>query len=356
MANELITIPAAEVAVTASDFMPLMTITQAVERKTMMNQFIGQILHEDQDYGKIPGQQKKVLLKPGAEKLCSLFGLAPRYTAETVIEDWNGANHGGEQLFYYEYKCTLSRGQRVMGEAIGSCNSWESKYRYRWVNEDVASQREDYLTLAKKGGKISEPVFAVEKAETSGKYGKPAEYWQKFHDAIADGRAAKVQKQKKDGGRMDAWEIDSTLYRIPNPDIADVINTIQKMAQKRALVAAVLVVTNCSDAFTQDIEDFEEVGPAPMPTQSVIRVPSGREVPEELRAGFAEILKDSSKITPAFTHFGDLLKQNGAEAEYTRICAEFRKKCPKGTETKGQVLDVLLDMWEAIQMSGGIHE
>jgi hypothetical protein len=34
------------------------------------------------------------------------------------------------------------------------------------------------------------------------------------------------------------------------------VNTIQKMAQKRALVAAVLNATNASDWFTQDVEDY----------------------------------------------------------------------------------------------------
>jgi hypothetical protein len=51
---------------------------------------------------------------------------------------------------------------------------------------------------------------------------------------------------------MDA---DTTLYRIPNPDVADLVNTIQKMAQKRALVAATLIATSASEFFTQDVED-----------------------------------------------------------------------------------------------------
>src|ERR1039458_4154129 len=53
------------------------------------------------------------------------------------------------------------------------------------------------------------------------------------------------------------WEIDvdTALYRIPNPDGADVVNTIQKMAQKRALVAATLIATSASEFFTQDVED-----------------------------------------------------------------------------------------------------
>lgn len=39
----------------------------------------------------------------------------------------------------------------------------------------------------------------------------------------------------------------------------DVRNTIQKMAEKRAFVSAVLMATGASDIFTQDIEDFPEL-------------------------------------------------------------------------------------------------
>lgn len=42
----------------------------------------------------------------------------------------------------------------------------------------------------------------------------------------------------------------------PNPNLPDVYNTILKMAQKRAKVAAVLNGTAASDVFTQDLEDM----------------------------------------------------------------------------------------------------
>ena len=41
--------------------------------------------------------------------------------------------------------------------------------------------------------------------------------------------------------------------------IYDVRNTIQKMAEKRAFVSAVLMATGASDIFTQDIEDFPDL-------------------------------------------------------------------------------------------------
>jgi hypothetical protein len=154
----------------------------------------------------------------------------------------------------------LYRGERLIASADGSCNSWEKKYRYRWVaeNEIPAGAHKDNLIA--RDGRISEFVFAVEKAETSGKYGKPAEYWQKFKDAIDANTAVKIVRTTSTGKKMDAWEISTQVYRIPNDEIPDLANTILKMAQKRALVAATLIATGLSDYFTQDIEDFMQPG------------------------------------------------------------------------------------------------
>ena len=249
--------------VTEQDFMPVLSVQRAVERKQMMNEFIGKVLIPDVDYGEQPGgaKDKKVLKKSGAEKLCSIFGLAPRIINEEKTEDWSGAEHGGEPFFYYKYTIGLYRGDRFMGEAVGSCNSWESKYRYRWVSEDIAKTRADFERFPKRGGQrtMFEPQFAIDKKETTGKYGKPTEYWQTWQAAI-DGGTAKPGKKKMGTREFNGYymSVDETQYRIANPDIADLVNTVQKMAHKRALVAPVLIVTNCSDAFTQDSEDFGE--------------------------------------------------------------------------------------------------
>lgn len=52
--------------------------------------------------------------------------------------------------------------------------------------------------------------------------------------------------------------------RVENPDIADVYNTILKMAEKRALVAAILIATSASSMFTQDLEDMTPIQAEPM--------------------------------------------------------------------------------------------
>lgn len=57
----------------------------------------------------------------------------------------------------------------------------------------------------------------------------------------------KKYRLRKDGGKV-----------VENNNLEDCYNTVLKMANKRALVAAVLVVTGASDAFTQDMGEDEE--------------------------------------------------------------------------------------------------
>lgn len=267
MSQELAVYQPAEISVATSDFMPIFDITRAVQRRDILVEFTKRIMNDGLDFGTVPGSSKKSLLKPGAEKLCTFFGLVPGFVITQETEDWTGEQHMGEPFFYYRYKCRLLRNGQVIGEGEGSCNTWESKYRYRWVSEFTAKASGFQIEhLTKRGGRIWEFTFAVEKAQTSGKYGKPAEHWQAFKDAIANRAATKTQKPMGAEKKMaDAWEIDSTEYRVPNPDVADQVNTCQKMAQKRALVAAVLIAVNASEYFTQDIEDFEPNDPTPTP-------------------------------------------------------------------------------------------
>jgi hypothetical protein len=242
-------------------FMPAMEVAQAIARRKAVVALVkSEMWNNETDAGAVPGTDKPTLRKPGAEKLVTFFGLSPKFpiALATVIEDWTGQEHGGEPLFYYRYTCQLWHGAQFVAEADGSCNSRESKYRYRWVGPEDVPIGVDRDMLKKRVGSITEFAFAVEKAETSGKYGKAAEYWQQFKDAIARGTARKVQRETRTGSKRDAWEIDATVYRIPNDDIASQVNTIQKMAQKRALVGATLLAVNASEFFTQDLEDFIE--------------------------------------------------------------------------------------------------
>jgi len=250
----------AEISARDSVFLPAMSMEVALARRAAIVEFTRRIMVKDQDFGEIPGASKPTLLKPGAEKLCNFFGLEPEFTPIVEDIDWTGAQHGGEVFCYVRYRCRLLRDGRVVGVGEGSCNSWEAKYRYRWVAEEQLSDRLDRGSLLKRGARrtLCEFDFAIERGETTGPYGKPAEHWLRFREAIAAGTARPIEKLTRRGNSA-AWEIDvdATLYRIPNPDGADVVNTVQKMAQKRALVAATLIATSASEFFTQDLEDAE---------------------------------------------------------------------------------------------------
>jgi hypothetical protein len=172
-------------------------------------------------YGIIPNCGKKPsLLKAGAEKLGFLFRFRPEFdVAETDL----GAGHKNISV-----KCRLIHiptGKSV-GEGVGSCSTMETKYRYR-----------------------------AGESKTTGKL-VPKEYW--------DNRATDIEKAKEAIGgkgfgvkKLDGvWQIIEIGEPVENPCIADVWNTVVKMAKKRAFVDATITATAASDIFTQDIEDF----------------------------------------------------------------------------------------------------
>ena len=217
-----------EIVTTQADnyLTPVVNVSTALTRYQTMKDFIDKVLNLNIDYGTIPGTNTKpVLLKPGAEKLAAFFGLAVTYEIIEKITDWTGHEHG-EPFFYYHYKTKLLRQGLVAGEGEGSCNSWETKYRYRSADRVCPGCG---ATAIIKG-----------KAEYGGG-------WICFNKKGGCGA-----KYKED----DPAITSQPTGKVPNPDVADVVNTVQKMAQKRSLVAAVLNATNASDWFTQDVEDY----------------------------------------------------------------------------------------------------
>jgi hypothetical protein len=186
--------------------------------------FIDGILRSGVDFGVIPGSDKPALFKPGAEKMVSFFGLSPTFDDIATIEDWTGEQHNGEPFFYYRQKCKLYKGERVIATADGSCNSWEKKYRYR--NSERTCPQCGNTSIFKSKNKPEFYCWAK-------KGGCGATF------PLTDKRIT-----------------DQEVGQIKNPDVSELTNTILKMAQKRALVAAVLIGTAVSDYFTQDVEDF----------------------------------------------------------------------------------------------------
>ena len=195
---------------------------QAINR---FQQIVHSTMVVDLDYGIIPGTQKPTLLKPGAEKIAKLLGLSDQYEILDKAEDWQ------QPLFRYLIKCRLihlATGS-VISEGLGECNSMESKYRWRESKrkcpicgaEAIIKGKEQYgggwLCFRKTGGCGA-----------------------KFEDGDSE-----IEEQQ--------------IGRVENDDIYSQVNTILKMAKKRALVDAALSAGRLSDIFTQDMEDTGRV-------------------------------------------------------------------------------------------------
>ena len=164
-------------------------------------------LRDGVDYGVIPGTSKPTLLKPGAEKIAKLLGLADEYEVVEQTENWE------KGFFHYLVRCRLIKfgTPHLVSMGLGECNSMETKYRYRWLWGDEADTR------------------GIDKAK-------------------AVKRTVTVR-----GGRV-------PQYRVDNDETYSVVNTLLKMAKKRALVDAALSAGRLSELFTQDIEELQENG------------------------------------------------------------------------------------------------
>jgi len=210
--------------------MPVLDIEGAMMRRQAVVEFTRKLMVEGRDYGKVPGTgDKPTLLKPGAEKLASLFGLTPDFDPIETVMDWTGEAHGGEPFFFIRYRCTLRRGDMAVGQGVGSCNSWEKKYRYRKGERTCPN--------------CGQPAIIKGKAEYGGGW-------------ICFAKKGGCGHKYQDGDQAIEGQ---SAGQVKNPDAADVVNTIDKMAQKRALVAAVLIAVNASEMYTQDVEDLSPI-------------------------------------------------------------------------------------------------
>ncbi len=151
-------------------------------------------------YGTIPGaSDKPVLFKPGAEKIFATFRISvdPIVESETRLPD----------EYTVRVKAVATCNGRELGSALGEASSNEEKYRWR-----RAVCQEEY------------------------------------------------DETPEDQRRMAFKNYQGKVNRVPQvrTHVADISNTILKMAVKRAEVALCLQVTGASDVFAQDIEDLPE--------------------------------------------------------------------------------------------------
>lgn len=181
------------------DHRPL-TVSEIKTHVGTLQQVMKSCMQTNHHFGVIPGCKKPSLWKPGAEMICSTFHLSPHILSEDV-EETEGSIRVITRIALF------SPDGVNRGEGSGLCESNEEKYKWRKAvcDEEWENTPEDMRRI---------------------KYGK---------------------------SRGDVYKVSQI-----RTNHADLANTILKMAYKRALVAATLVVTGASDIFTQDVEDMPQ--------------------------------------------------------------------------------------------------
>lgn len=195
-----------------------LTVEQVIAQAEKVQALVAKAMRKGHHYGEIPGTAKPTLLKPGAEKICFMFRVAPEFR---VTEKELPGNHRE-----YQVLCELVHmaSGAVVGHGVGACSTMESKYRYRWARKKCPACGAEAIIQVKSG------------------------LWICFSRKGGCGAKFKATDQRITG---------QVGGRIENPDIADTYNTVLKMAKKRSLVDATLTAFAVSDSFDQDLEESE---------------------------------------------------------------------------------------------------
>lgn len=193
-----------------------------------------QVMVAGRDFGIIPGTKKPTLYKPGAEILTLVYNYVAQITTERILGD-----NVSTPLIRHDATTYLRIGGwdgPIVAVGYGTCNSWETKYRYRT----------EYGALICPGCHKAGLIKTKEKPASGSKPARPEQYW---HPADA----------KPDGGCGENFPIATPVTRIEggkieNPDPWENDNTILKMSEKRSHVEAIQRATGTSGLFATDEE------------------------------------------------------------------------------------------------------
>lgn len=204
---------------------------EATMRKiSQFQQVIQNTLHQNHDYGIIPGTEKPTLLKPGAEKILMMMGLRSEFEIVDSTRDFE------KGFFQYQVRCKLLKGDTVITEGLGACNTREKKYM-----------------------------------------------------------------------KMDPYTMD---------------NTVLKMAKKRALIDATLLVASLSDIFTQDLEDMDING-QPTEMQKVYTDQDGTISKAQAKRMYALAKGDAELCKRVMQKYGYEKSEQVKKIDYNKICEEI---------------------------------
>lgn len=213
------------------DMVEIQQVQATMNKITQFQQVIQKTLHQRHDYGIIPGTDKPTLLKPGAEKILMMMGLRSEFEIADSTRDFE------KGFFQYQVRCKLFRGDMLITEGLGACNTRERKYI-----------------------------------------------------------------------KMDPYTLD---------------NTILKMAKKRALVDAALLVASLSDVFTQDLEDLDLGGEKVSTRKKYATDQDGTISKAQAKRMFALAKGDSEMVRSVLSEYGYERSDQVSKMRYDEICAKI---------------------------------
>ena len=215
-------------SVSIIDDISIQQVQKTMHKITQFQQVIQRTLRQNHDFGVVPGTNKPTLLKPGAEKLLMMMGLRSEFEIVDSTRDFENG------FFQYQVRCKLYRGDMLVTEGLGACNTRERKYL-----------------------------------------------------------------------KQDPYTLD---------------NTVLKMAKKRALVDAALLVGSLSDIFTQDLEDMDLDGQQVSNQKRYYTDQDGTITVKQAKRMFALAQGDNDIVREALDTFGYKNSTDVKKAEYDKIC------------------------------------
>lgn len=150
---------------------------ETIQHNMMMaEKLVMTVLEREIDYGRLPGTPQDGLWDPGASKIINAWNSYPDYTVLHRVEE-DGL------ISYTILSHIVSRETHdIVGSGIGACSTRETKYKYRWIPDPQ-------------------------------NYGYTPE-------------------------QIKTLKVKDNKYRIENPEYGELVNTVAKMAAKRADVDA----------------------------------------------------------------------------------------------------------------------
>lgn len=173
-------------------------IQETIQSIALLQDMVRNTLVRDIDYGRIPGTPQDSLWDPGASMIIGSFNCYCGQRRILKLEDGDS-----KIATCIEVPIISQKLQQEVGSGIGAASTLETKYKYRWVANP-------------KDWGYDEAAINTFKTKRGKEYGR-----------------------------------ETTLYRIPNPEHSELLNTIVKMASKRAEVDAAEALPGVSSVLRQ---------------------------------------------------------------------------------------------------------